>query len=625
MSKAQLLVAVLAMVSVAIYWRPLLQPYMPDQFSIVASLMQFAIHLDYRMALSRGTEDHITGDSPQTYDFIVVGAGTAGCALASRLSEISDWSVLLIEAGPTENYLMDIPALAMVMQLPSAINWAYRTEPSADGRYCGAMKGGRCAWPRGKVMGGSSVLNFQMYTRGHPRDYDRWSAAGNAGWSYEEVRGYFERAERQVPVSETPYLSQLSAAALDGMQATGLPRIDYNRNLTAGTSKIQHTTRHSVRVSSNRAYILPFADRRNLHTRTRAHVTRVLIDRATRRANGVEFTVDGGGSKQRAFAKREVIVAAGAINSPQLLQLSGVGEAQLLRRHGIEPLVNSPMVGANLMDHVSPELIHIVTNSTRQHSFEVFQVGTWWQYLRSGGTIISTAGFCEVITFDGVDAEFPDVEMVQITGGLYCADRMQEVCNLKQDIFAQTYSPMRDQGVDYMGVLLFALRPKSRGWVRLASADPLQHPEIVPNYFSHPDDMATTLRGIRRLQQFVRSAPMRALNASIADTSMEACRRWGIDEDEYWRCQASQLTYTIYHYAGTCRMGRRPAETEEENGDLVGGDVGVVDERLRVYGVTGLRVVDASVMPDMVSGHTNAPVYMIAEKAADMIRQDWGV
>lgn len=610
MQKNALLIAAAAVVA-------LLFSVPPNPFTLTSYAITAIIQFDYNFLRRAGTDDHIGAHDERTYDFIVIGAGTAGSAIASRLSENPDWSVLLIEAGPTPNRVLDVPAVAMMLQLPASINWAYRTEADAERRYCASMVDGRCAWARGKMMGGSSALNFMIYTRGDAGDFDRWAELGNAGWSMTDVEPYFERAERQVPVSRTGYESWRTAVWLRGMQEAGLPTIiDYNqRRMRTGAHPIHQSAEFGYRVDAHRAYIEPAlaGARSNLHTRTRAHVTRLVIEaETTLRATGIEFITAN--QAHRAHARKEVIVSAGAVNSPQLLMLSGIGEAEHLRQHGIAVLVDNAHVGGNLMDHIAPELIHIVTNETRDDRNDMFYPQTLWRYWREGGTVISTGGFTEVIAFDGAaandddaddDDRRPTVELLSIAGGFHYCPRIKEVTNIDASLFTSTFDSLNRLQVAIFSVFVFALRPLSRGHIRLASADVTAAPLIYPNYFAHPADMETTLRGIRSLQRVLRAPALRAVNATIADTSVPECRPFAPDSDAYWRCQARHLTATIYHYAGTCRMGA------------------VVDERLRVHGVHGLRVADASVMPEMVSGHPNAAVYMIGEKAADMIRQDW--
>lgn len=599
-----------------------------DPFDLAAFAVKTGIWLEMMLCNEVGTDDGLPLDDRrhQHFDFVIVGAGTAGCAIASRLSENPDWSVLLIEAGPGEGLLMDVPVFAITMQRMSAINWQFETEPSDDGSYCAAMVDGRCKYPRGKVMGGSSVLNFMVYTRGHPRDYDRWAELGNAGWSFADVEPYFDRIENMMVPSEprrnssalltvslAKFQSGLAKKFLEATAEMGLPPVNYNSHFRAGADRLQSTTQDGLRISSNRAYIRPFRNRPNLHTRTKSLVTRILIDDITKTAYGVEFLVNG--QLKRVFASKEVILSAGAISSPQLLMLSGIGDAAHLESHGIKTIVNNPNVGSNLMDHIGPEMFHIKTNSSPNYTKDLFYPKTWYSFLNYGNTLISTAGGAESIVFlsDEPNGDYPDIEILQVTGGLHTSRDTLVLTNYQSEIYERAYGSLRQHVGNIFSLTMFPLRPLSRGTVKLRSNNALQHPRIVPNYYSHPYDMQVTLRGIRQIQHILQTPTMRAMNAHLADATVPACRHVAYDSDAYWRCQARHLTYTIYHYSGTCRMGANAT------------DGAVIDAALRVHGVRGLRVADASIMPELVSGHPNAAIFMIAEKAAEMVANDWRV
>lgn len=595
-------------------------------FEMAAFAIKSGIWLEIALVNEVGSDNGVSLDDGlnQQFDFVVVGAGTAGCVIASRLTENTNWTVLLIEAGPGEGALMDVPVFAINMQALSAINWEYKTEPSADNSFCAGMVGGRCNYPRGKVMGGSSVLNFMVYTRGHPNDYDRWAELGNDGWSYADVEPLFDRIENMlVPNEPRRNVSALLSISLPNFQSglakqflqataeNGLPPVSYNSKLKAGADRLQSTTHEGLRVSSNRAYIRPFRQRKNLHTRTDSLVTRILIDESTRQATGVELLVNG--KLKQVYASKEVILSAGAINSPQLLMLSGVGDADHLRSHGIRPIVDNKNVGANLMDHISPEMFHVKTNSSTIYINDLFFPKTWYSYIKTGDTLISTAGGAESIVFlsDEPNGEFPDIEILQITGGLHSTRDTLGLTNYHPDIYERSYSSLRQHEGNVIALVMFPLRPRSRGTIQLHSNDPQKHPHIHPNYYSDPYDMQITLRGIRQMQNILATPTMQSLNAELADCTVPACRHLTYNTDDYWRCQARHLTYTIYHYSGTCRMGTNASAGA------------VVDSALRVHGVRGLRVADASIMPELVSGHPNAAVFMIAEKAAAMVANDW--
>ncbi|KFB37098.1 AGAP012979-PA-like protein [Anopheles sinensis] len=584
----------------------------------------------------RTGDERLSQEKPDTwpleteYDFVIVGAGSAGSVLASRLSEVGDWSVLLIEAGPRENQLMDIPMFAHYLQTYSAVNWDYRTKPSD--RYCLAFKNNQCRFPRGKVMGGSSVLNYMVYTRGNRRDYDRWAELGNPGWAYRDVLPYFRKLENSLipnadpayagkrgplTVSYPPYRTSVSKAFVSASVEMGLPYVDYNGRRQIGASFVQTTTRNGQRLSSNVAYLYPVRNRTNLHIKRGAHVTRVLIDAATRRATGVQLYANGRYLKVR--ARREVILSAGTIGSAQLLMLSGVGPAKHLRKKGIEPLVNLA-VGYNFQDHTAAGALTFLLNSTTTlTSRRIFTLENFMLYeQRQRNGMMTSTGACEALTFldtdrPGAPDGWPDVELLLISG-THAADRIYESnFNYKPDTFDRLFGEIERRGTEGYTVFPMTLRPRSRGRITLATANPFDYPIINPNYFSDPYDLDISVRAIRKAIELSRMGPLQRYGARLHTTPMPGCEGYTFDSDDYWKCFTRHSTYTIYHHVGTCKMGPRKDR------------MAVVDARLRVHGIRGLRVIDASIMPEVPAGHTNGPTIMIAEKGADMIKEDWGI
>ncbi|KAM8720812.1 hypothetical protein ACLKA7_006800 [Drosophila subpalustris] len=559
------------------------------------------------------------------YDFIVVGAGTAGCALAARLSENPRWKVLLLEAGGSENYIMDLPVLAHYLQL-GQMNWKYRTEPSAN--YCLAMNNNRCNWPRGKVMGGSSVLNYMMYTRANRMDYDRWAKLGNPGWSYEELLPYFRKYEgSRIPDADTghtrpgrhgpvkiSYSADRTAAAdafVRASEQAGLERGDYNGEQQLRVSYLQANIDNETRWSSNRAYLYPLkGKRRNLHVKKNALVTRVLIDPQTKTAYGIMVQTDG--RMQKVLARKEVIVSAGAINTPQLLMLSGVGPAKHLREVGIKPIVDLA-VGYNLQDHTAPA-VTFVCNATSLKMKHILNSDAVGNYLRGRGPMRIPGGV-EAISFYALDDEerakgWADMELFFSASSIHMNPALRLTFGLKPEIYETIYGDLERRDANSFMIFPMILRAKSRGRIKLRNRNPLDHPLIYPNYFAHPYDMNITVRGIRKAVSLVDTPAFRAINARVWKKQLPGCRQHPWMSDKYWECHARHFTFTIYHYSGTAKMGPR-SDTSA-----------VVDARLRVHGINQLRVVDASIMPYLVSGHPNGPVYLIAEKAADMIKQD---
>eukprot|EP00099_Drosophila_melanogaster_P017082 NP_572978.1 uncharacterized protein Dmel_CG9519 [Drosophila melanogaster] len=557
------------------------------------------------------------------YDFIVVGAGTAGCALAARLSENPRWRVLLLEAGGPENYAMDIPIVAHLLQL-GEINWKYKTEPSNS--YCLAMNNNRCNWPRGKVMGGSSVLNYMMYTRGNRRDYDRWARLGNPGWSYEEVLPYFKKYEGSVvpdadenlvgrngpvKVSYSETRTRIADAFVGATQDAGLPRGDYNGDKQIRVSYLQANIYNETRWSSNRAYLYPIkGKRRNLHVKKNALVTKILIDPQTKSAFGIIVKMDG--KMQKILARKEVILSAGAINTPQLLMLSGVGPAKHLREMGIKPLADLA-VGYNLQDHIAPAISFLCNVSSLQTS-EMFRSEAMSDFLKGRG-VLRIPGGVEAISFYALDdARNPDawadMELFVVGGGLQTNLALRLALGIQSNIYETMFGELERQSANGFLIFPMILRAKSRGRIKLKSRNPEEHPRIYANYFANPYDMNITVRGIEQAVSLLDMPAFKAIGAHLLEKRIPNCAKYKWKSSAYWACYARHFTFTIYHYSGTAKMGPRSDPSA------------VVDARLRVHGIDKLRVVDASIMPYLISGHPNGPVYLIAEKAADMIKED---
>ncbi|GAB0093762.1 glucose dehydrogenase [Sergentomyia squamirostris] len=561
------------------------------------------------------------------YDFIIVGGGSAGCVLANRLSENKNWKVLLLEAGKRENLLMDVPMFVHYLQQLDT-DWHYKTEPSNGS--CLAMENNQCKWPRGKVMGGSSVLNYMIYTRGNRRDYDRWEEMGNTGWSWKDVHPYFQKLERSyirdaapgylgtngpMSISYPNWHTKIAKQFIKAGLENGASYVDYNGPTQIGYSYFQTTTENGVRKSANVAYIYPIrGTRSNLHIKKESFVTKILIDPSTKRAYGVQFVSDNKLYVVR--ARKEVILSAGAINSPQLLMLSGIGPGDHLRENGITPMVDLA-VGYNLMDHTAvPVAMSINISSMAVEN--IVTIPNLIKYESSRRGPISSVGACEAVAFYDFDNPtdpdgWPDIELFQIGGTLYGDNIYKDNFNIRTEIFKSIYSDMERKMVNGFQVWPMILRPKSRGRITLRNANPFTHPRIYANYFSDPRDVQTVLRGVRKVQELTKMPSLAQIDAKLIDYEhpVPTCVHLGIDSDNYWDCVIRHFTLTIYHYSGTCKMG--PASDRNA----------VVDPRLRVYGVSNLRVIDASVIPEIPAGHTNGPTLMIAEKAADIIKEDW--
>jgi choline dehydrogenase len=523
------------------------------------------------------------------FDYVIVGAGSAGCVLANRLSADGRHRVLLLEAGPEDRYLwIHIPIGYGKTMFNKRYNWGYETDPDPN------MKGRRLYWPRGKCLGGSSSINGLIYVRGQPEDYDAWRDAGNAGWGWNDVLPYFIRSEHNSRgafpghggdgpqwCSDIGARHELMEAIIAGAQELGVPRTsDFNAGRQEGVGYYQLFTRRGWRCSSAVGYLRPARSRHNLAVLTEAQATAILME--GRRAVGVSYLQ--GGAMHQVRARREVILSAGAIQSPQLLQLSGIGPGALLQGLGIPVVADLPGVGENLQDHLQVRSTYkvskpITTNDDLASIFGKMRIGLQWLLTRQGPLAvgINQGGlFTKVMP----ESSTPDIQF--------------HFATLSADVAGG--APHAWPGCTFS---VCQLRPESRGKVRITSTDPLAAPSMQPNYLSTELDRRCVTEGLKFSR---RLAATRALAPYLAQE-----HRPGKDAktDADLLDFAREYGQTIFHPSGTCKMGR--------------DDRAVVDAALRVRGVGGLRVVDCSIMPTLVSGNTHAPVVMIAEKASDLV------
>ncbi|KAG6462690.1 hypothetical protein O3G_MSEX013415 [Manduca sexta] len=524
---------------------------------------------------------------------------------------------------------MDIPVLATLLQFTEA-NWNYYTEPQKSG--CMGMRGGRCAWPRGRVVGGSSVLHSMMHTRGNRKDYDRWAANGNPGWDYKSVLKYFKRSENmkilelskdkkyhsnrgEMPLQYPEWRTPLSEAFLKAGIETGGKIVDYNGENQIGYSMIQFTMNNGTRVSASRAFLHPIKQRKNFSIAKRAMVTRIIIDPKQNKALGVEF--EKGGKKYAIKARKEVILSAGAINSPQILMVSGIGPKDHLTEKNISTIVDLP-VGYNLQDHWALGGLTFIINTTDSiRSERVASFDNIIEYFSYHTGPLSAPSGTEALAFiDTKDPHnvngYPDLELLFVGGSLVSQPTYKQAFAINDRVFDKVYGPIRDR--DTWMVFPMLLLPESKGRIMLRDKNPYHKPIIHANYFSDEGhDQKVILYGIRKVIQLSKTKAFQKYGSKLHDIPLPNCAHHKFNSDEYWFCAMKTITNTIYHHCCTNKMG--PKEDPEA----------VVDPRLRVYGVSGLRVVDASVMPHVPAAHTNAPTMMIAEKAADMIKEDWGI
>ncbi|AQG81702.1 GMC family oxidoreductase [Spirosoma montaniterrae] len=536
-----------------------------------------------------------------TFDYIIVGAGSAGCVLANRLSADPAISVLLVEAGgPDTRFELQIPAAYSKLN-KTAVDWGFWTEPQS------ALNNRRMYQPRGKTLGGCSSTNAMAYVRGHRLDYDDWAALGNPGWGYDDVLPYFIRSEHNEQFDQldalyhgksgplnvtfaTHYQTPLAGAFLQSCRQTGIrENKDYNGAEQEGAGLFQFTIKDGKRHSAATAFLKPIINRPNLTVLTRAHTKQVLLQND--RATGIEF-VTGKNQTQTATARREVILSAGAFQSPQLLMLSGIGPSDTLHRAGVVVKKDAPGVGQNLQDHLFTGVSSLCSQRGISSNFHLKPIN---QLKALGSWLLSKKGPMTISPLEAVAFIKTETEQDRPNMQLHFAP-----AHMGDDYTVDMYDLDTWPTTDGYIILPTLLKPKSVGYVGLRSANPLDAPLIQPNYLTHEDDRRVLIRGVRQALDVANAdgfGPYRHRVQTPPDYS---------SDDMIWQHILQQLE-TVYHPVGTCKMGTDADE------------MAVVDADLRVRGIDGLRVIDASVMPTIVSGNTNAPVIMIAEKGADLV------
>ncbi|XP_029045750.2 glucose dehydrogenase [FAD, quinone]-like [Osmia bicornis bicornis] len=548
-------------------------------------------------------------DPPEYYyDFIVIGGGTAGSVVASRLSDVAEWKVLLLEAGPDEPPGAAIPSM-VAMFLGSEIDWQYRTVNEMNA----CLSTGRsCSWPRGKNLAGTSAHNGMMYTRGHAKDYNNWAAMGNEGWSWEEVLPYFMCSENNTEINRVgrkyhstdgllnverfPWRPSISNDILAAAAERGYPITeDHNGDQFVGFTVAQTMSKNGVRQSTATAFLRPIRQRRNLQIALNATATKILVDNL--KATGVQFYQDG--ELRVARASREIIVSGGAVNSPQLLLLSGIGPKEHLQAVNVSVVKDLPGVGENLQNHVSYTLSWTIN---QPNEFDLNWAAAL-EYVSFQKGPMSSTGLAQLTGILPSIYTTPDHPDLQFFFGGY-----QASCAATGEIGA-----LMDGGRRSISISPTNIQPRSRGTLRLASNDPLAKPVIQGNYLTDPLDVAILVEGIRIALSFGNTTAMAKYNMTLSNVPLAACSQYPFLSNDYWSCAVRQETGPENHQAGSCKMG-------------VSRDrMAVVDPQLKVHGIRGLRVADTSIMPQVTSGNTAAPAIMIGERAAAFIKSDWGV
>lgn len=563
------------------------------------------------------------------YDFIIVGGGTAGSVIANRLSENKNWNILVLEAGQPESTLNFVPLFVGYL-IKSTYDWGYVSEKTPGS--CLLSDNDRCPYHGGRALGGSSAINYMLFTRGNRKDFDEWEQAGNEGWGYEGVLPYFKKFETanikngfdpkyrgstgEMIINYPPYQSGLTNFFVEAAKAAGHELVDYNGEKQLGVSYTQANVHKGKRFSAASAFLHPiYKIRKNLHIITSALVSKVLIDKDTKTAMGVVFTRDG--QSYSVLAKKEVILAAGALHSPQLLMLSGIGPSDQLKALDIDVIQDLP-VGKRYYDHNVFTGLTYTTNTTNA-ALHIKRIGALevLEFIEGKGSLTSPANIEALVYGKMKDSPLhpdqPDYELIMFPGS-WASDlgtSLGAAYNMKISFYDSYVKPLESTRIDHFSILVHQMRPQSFGYMKLRDKDIKSAPLFYHNFYTNPADLEPQLAGIRAGQRIAEASVMKGIGAKLYSIPIPGCTHHTFDSDDYWRCAIRVASIGTHHQTGTCRMGPE------------GSKDAVVDSKLRVHGVKRLRVADNSIIPSMICAHTHAAALMIGEKFSDIIKSDW--